>query len=548
MGKFILLAFFLSTSRGASAEERIEGETCHGANGAETCLDAGVVQGSSMLMTSKSQVKQEFRVVEEESDDAVAPFGKYLDKTLNVCYAAAEGTVDFRKKCKFSCCDPDPDGPKACTKMSYAVGQREKPPPCSDASNPDQSQSKLEEPTMMADYYYPKEGLAYPRNCTKPATGWPAIVGLHGRGGSRKSMKYLAEGFAESCFMFVPIDWNENKYAASDVNKFVNFLKEANSSLVDPDKIYLYGYSLGGQLATQIWFSDANKENYADGLAKAVIAAGVGANQMKDDVEPAKKRGLGSIKPLLMIGCDDDAAIDPSGADQTQEFMKKAGQTSYRFKYDGCGHYPMNDYRFYDDIVRWFGTGEDETLKEYYEKYPCKSKDDCTGQPKVRSGEWKQIATDKADTVSCDRETGLIQEMYMYKLEACQGKCLSTSECVAVDYTDRGKTCYLYSKACTTPTMEVTKQTSGNPVSWRFDKEDGMPSLKCDCNDNFCPGDFKKEKGKGKVFELKGVRQNCKIRACAGCPQCMNYNEKKKEYTFELFKGCKYPDGTVSSR
>merc|ERR1719321_1920581 len=121
---------------------------------------------------------------------------------------------------------------------------------------------------QKADFYFPK-GEA-------PQDGWTTVIGLHGKGGWRKSQQYLVELFVGNGFQFVPIDWEKPVY---DVQLAADFL-DANRDKYNVNQIYLYGYSLGGTVATNVLLEPGFRH-----IDAVVTSAGTG----KKHWEKAKK-------------------------------------------------------------------------------------------------------------------------------------------------------------------------------------------------------------------------------------------------------------------
>lgn len=525
MEKFALLALLLCTCHGA---EPVQGDdACRGADGQdEKCLDAGVVQGSSMLMTKKTAI----RTVVEEGDDtfAAAPFGLNLDSELNVCFGPflrADGVRKGPAKCIWKCTEKCTG--KKCkggVRIKEEDGRRSKKQ-CSNARDfntgeqIDKKLENLEEPLYMADFYWPKY-------LEMPESGWPAIVGLHGAGGSRRSMKYLAEGFGDRGYMFVPMDWKIDDGAPEDVQDLAVFLGGSGVDLpaetkVDSNRIYLYGYSYGGHVATETWF-DIKSPEFTQKFSAVVIAAGVNDKKYQGIIATNRdETQFASIKPALFIGCDDDFAVAANWATDTVEELKAKNRVAHRtIYYTNCGHYPMNDYKYYDDIVTFFdNVHENKEFQDYAYRHARDS-------PKARVGRWEVIDHEH----SCETNNDGVEvdaTVFMYKYLACQGKCLATEGCVAVDYMDKGKSCNIYKKACTTPTMLVSGQvkTAGqtNPVSFKWVPEEvtDWPEQQKDFCVRNCEPLVK--------MSSKKRTSKCKLRYCAACHPCVCDKDEPKK-------------------
>jgi carboxymethylenebutenolidase len=164
-----------------------------------------------------------------------------------------------------------------------------------------------------------------------------AIIGLHGSGGGHDTMgatanPLAAEGFA----VFVPhyFDRTGTTVAdkASSIRNFPLWMKAlwdvtslvAEHSAVDPDRIGILGFSLGGYLATSLAAIDAR-------LKAAVEFSGGFPREMK--------LFMRRLAPTLIIHGEGDDVIPVSEAHHLQELLANKNTPHELQIYPGEGHH-----------------------------------------------------------------------------------------------------------------------------------------------------------------------------------------------------------------
>merc|ERR1719199_1313794 len=149
---------------------------------------------------------------------------------------------------------------------------------------------------------------------------------------------------------------------------------------------------------------------------------------------------------------------------------------------------------FYHDITRFFSSPS-----TFYASDPV--------QPPA--GSWEAISDSKACQVN-DEGIKPGKKAKMYGLESCQGLCLATQGCVAVDFIVRSGNCNLYDKPCSTPLYEDAEGASSH--KWiPYDPADGTTTT----TEAPITRNPKCKKQKNTPWVKK-----CKERHCGACDEC----------------------------
>jgi carboxymethylenebutenolidase len=166
---------------------------------------------------------------------------------------------------------------------------------------------------------------------------FPAVIGLHGSGGGHDTMAATAKPLAAEGFaVFVPhyFDRTGTTVAdkASSIRNFPLWIKAlwdvtsliAKQSTVDPDRIGILGFSLGGYLATSLAAIDAR-------LKAAVEFSGGFPREMK--------LFMRRLPPMLIIHGEADDVIPVSEASYLRELLTSKNIPCETQIYPGEGHH-----------------------------------------------------------------------------------------------------------------------------------------------------------------------------------------------------------------
>lgn len=173
---------------------------------------------------------------------------------------------------------------------------------------------------------------------TSPQKG-PALVVIHGAGGMEYGNGYirqLATAFAAngiSTYMIHYFDRTGHRWAddATIYENFVTWLDTVEDGIkyiqsqpgVDPSKIALFGYSLGGYLAV------------AEGARNPVVAAVV---ELAGGIDPSYAERTERMPPTLVLHGDADKRVLPVRATELEELLRRVDAPHEVQLYKGEGH------------------------------------------------------------------------------------------------------------------------------------------------------------------------------------------------------------------
>merc|ERR1712176_556462 len=156
--------------------------------------------------------------------------------------------------------------------------------------------------------------IVYPSNIPAPASGWPVVILVHGKGMDKTAMQFIAKRFIKKSklikkdtgdgpggmFGYCP-EYNY-KRATDDVRSAVKYVTSdpiVTKYSLDTSNVFIYGYSWGGQITATLLLTDA----YVDSTVKGIILAS--AYLLKKDA--AKVQSDTSVyPPTLFYHCEND--------------------------------------------------------------------------------------------------------------------------------------------------------------------------------------------------------------------------------------------------
>ena len=166
-----------------------------------------------------------------------------------------------------------------------------------------------------------------------PAKKWPLVIYLHGKGNRVLSREHL--GFAAACakpanyaerpcFIFAPQCPDENGWGGTTRVNLLKTLKELMRHLpIDPDRVYLTGYSMGGYGT----FAILNDE-------PRMFAAGI---PMAGGADVAIARNLRRI-PLWIFHGEKDETVPPNDSRAMAKALEKLKAPVKYTEFPGEGH------------------------------------------------------------------------------------------------------------------------------------------------------------------------------------------------------------------
>lgn len=162
---------------------------------------------------------------------------------------------------------------------------------------------------------------------------WPLVIYLHGKGNRVLSREHLgfaaacakAANYAERpCFIFAPQCPDENGWGGATGANVLKTVKDLMRNLpIDPDRVYLTGYSMGGY-GTFAMLNDEPRM-FAAGLP---VAGGA-------DVGIA--RNLRRI-PLWIFHGEKDETVSPEGSRAMAKALEKLKAPAKYTEFPGAGH------------------------------------------------------------------------------------------------------------------------------------------------------------------------------------------------------------------
>ena len=175
-------------------------------------------------------------------------------------------------------------------------------------------------------------GLSYAFHGTKLMSAemkYPLVLALHGKspntengkqvGGWMKSFTSPANQSARPCFVLAPMSAQPASgegmgWSGGEVERVTDLIKAMTKDLpVDPKRIYIVGYSMGGFGTCRIMGSEPRL------FAAAIPVAGVSASDVGELLR----------KPIWMFHAEDDAVVPVAGAREFAEQMKRNKQFKY---------------------------------------------------------------------------------------------------------------------------------------------------------------------------------------------------------------------------
>jgi predicted peptidase len=162
---------------------------------------------------------------------------------------------------------------------------------------------------------------------------WPLVVYLHGKGNRVLTREHLGwaaacakpANYAERpCFIFAPQCPDENGWGGATGANVLKTLKELMRYLpIDPDRVYLTGYSMGGYGT----FAMLNDE-------PRLFAAGI---PMAGSADVAIARNLRRI-PLWIFHGEKDETVSPEGSRAMAKALEKLKAPVKYTEFPGAGH------------------------------------------------------------------------------------------------------------------------------------------------------------------------------------------------------------------
>jgi predicted esterase len=162
---------------------------------------------------------------------------------------------------------------------------------------------------------------------------WPLVIYLHGKGNRVLSREHL--GFAAACakpanyterpcFIFAPQCPDENGLGGATCANMLKTVKDLMRQLpVDPDRVYLIGYSMGG-FGTFAMLNDEPR----------LFAAGI---PVAGGADVAIARNLRRI-PLWIFHGEKDEVVSPDGSRAIAKALEKMKAPTKYTEFPGAGH------------------------------------------------------------------------------------------------------------------------------------------------------------------------------------------------------------------
>ena len=162
---------------------------------------------------------------------------------------------------------------------------------------------------------------------------WPLVIYLHGKGNRVLSREHL--GFAAACakpanyaerpcFIFAPQCPDENGWGGATGANVLKTVKDLMRQLpIDPDRVYLIGYSMGGYGT----FAMLNDE-------PRLFAAGI---PVAGGADVAITRNLRRI-PLWIFHGEKDEVVSPDGSRAIAKALEKMKAPTKYTEFPGAGH------------------------------------------------------------------------------------------------------------------------------------------------------------------------------------------------------------------
>jgi predicted peptidase len=177
------------------------------------------------------------------------------------------------------------------------------------------------------------QGMIFGAPTLDASKKWPLVIYLHGKGNRVLTREHL--GFAAACakpanyterpcFIYAPQCPDENGWGGATGANFMKTLKDLMRQLpIDPDRVYLTGYSMGG-FGTFAFLNDEPRM-----FAAAMPIAG-GANV-------AIARNLRRI-PIWIFHGEKDETVKPDGSREIAKALEKMKAPAKYTEFPGEGH------------------------------------------------------------------------------------------------------------------------------------------------------------------------------------------------------------------
>jgi predicted peptidase len=162
---------------------------------------------------------------------------------------------------------------------------------------------------------------------------WPLVIYLHGKGNRVLSREHLgfaaacakAANYAERpCFIFAPQCPDENGWGGATGANVLKTVKDLMRNLpIDPDRVYLTGYSMGGY-GTFAFLNDEPR----------MFAAGI---PVAGGADVGIARNLRRI-PLWIFHGEKDETVSPEGSRAMAKALEKLKAPAKYTEFPGAGH------------------------------------------------------------------------------------------------------------------------------------------------------------------------------------------------------------------
>lgn len=178
----------------------------------------------------------------------------------------------------------------------------------------------------------------------------PLILSLHGMNEGKPGVEGVnfseEKIFADSGHSYIylkpvtPAMWS-----ADDINKIVEAVQKEHQDIIDPKRLYVFGFSMGGTATWEYGISHGDKVAAAMPIQGGFIF----------DEDPVSKYDFSNFKniPLWVFHNQDDPVVKPVKATELVDEVKRLGGTAQTSFPATGGHTPNFEGRFTKEVIDW---------------------------------------------------------------------------------------------------------------------------------------------------------------------------------------------------